>query len=533
MRGILFALLFAAPVFAQNPVTSERLINALKEQQNWLTYWGDYSGSRHRNLDQINTSNVKDLRVEWIFQTGIAGAFQAVPLVVDGVMYFSGGEGTAFAVDARTGRQLWRYKYPLPESKTGFVNGTVNRGLSILAQRVFMAVPNAHVVALDIRTGKLVWEAEMADYTKGYGATVATLVVKDKVIVGITGGEYGIRGFIDAFDAATGKRAWRFYTIPEKSEPGGDTWSGDSWKIGGGATWMAGTYDPALNLLYWPVGNPGPDLHGKDRLGDNLYTASVVALDPDNGKLKWYYQFTPHDTHDWDANETPMLLDLNWKGQPRKLLAQANRNGFFYLLDRVTGEFLQATAFARQTWNKGFDAKGRPIPNPDIEPTPEGNSQCPGLAGATNWMAPSYNPQTGLFYFNVREACDVYFSSPSKYVEGQPFFGSVVRGVTEEREWGLLKAIDPLSGQTKWEFRLDKAPWAGTLSTSGGLVFAGDEDGYFMAADAQTGKILWRMYTGSRIVSSPMTYMIDGRQYIVMPSGAAVLTFALPKDTRP
>lgn len=529
MRTAIVAVLLAGSLFAQNPVTSDRLVNALKEQENWLTYWGDYSGIRHRELNQINTSNVKDLRLDWMFQTGVAGAFQAVPLVVNGVMYFTGGEGTAFAIDAKTGRQLWRYKYPLPEAKSGFVNGTVNRGLSILGQLVYMAVPNAHVVALDIRTGKVVWEAEMADFTKGYGATVATLVVKDKVIVGITGGEYGIRGFVDAFDAATGKHAWRFYTIPAKNEPGGDTWAGDSWKRGGGATWLTGTYDPELNLLYWPVGNPGPDLFGKERAGDNLYTDSIVALNPDTGKLKWHYQFTPHDTHDWDANETPMLLNLNWQGKPRKLLLQANRNGFFYVLDRVTGEFLRATPFARQTWAQGFDSKGRPILKGETEPSPEGNRQCPGLAGATNWMAPSYNPQTGLFYFAVRETCDVFFSSPPKYIEGKPFWGSVFRGVTDEREWGMLKALDPLTGETKWDFRFDKAPWAGTLSTSGGLVFAADEDGYLMAADAKTGTILWRIYTGTRLNTSPITFMLEGRQYLTMGSGSAVMTFALPK----
>ncbi len=528
MKTRMVAIALAALGQLQAQVTYDRLVNAREEQQNWLTYWGDYSAVRHRDLKQVNTSNVKDLRLEWMFQTGVGGTIQAVPLIVDGVMYVTGGEGTAFAIDAKTGRQLWRYKYPLPANKE-FVNGTVNRGLAILGDRVFMAVPNAHVVALDTRTGKLIWEAEMGDYLKGFGATVAPLVVKDKVIVGITGGEYGIRGFLDAYDAATGKRVWRTYTTPTKTEPGGDTWLGDSWRRGGGGTWLTGTFDPALNLLYWPTGNPGPGLYGKERLGDNLYTDSVLALDADTGKMKWHYQFTPHDTHDWDANESPMLLDLDWQGKPRKLLVQANRNGFFYVLDRITGEFLSAKQFARQTWAKGFDAKGKPILNGETEPSPDGNRQCPGLAGATNWMAPSYNPQTGWFYFTVREACDVFFSSPPKYIEGKPFWGSVFRGVTEEREWGLLKAIDPLTGETKWDFRFDKAPWAGTLSTGGGLIFAGDEDGYFMAADAKSGKILWRIYTGSRLVTSAVTYTLDGRQYITMPSGGAVMTYALPK----
>ncbi|HUS06209.1 MAG TPA: PQQ-dependent dehydrogenase, methanol/ethanol family [Bryobacteraceae bacterium] len=531
MKRLLTGLIFMAAALAQDasgPVTAARLTNALKEPQNWLTYWGDYSAIRHRDIKQINTANVKDLRLDWIFQTGQRGAFETVPLVVNGVMYLTGGEGLAYALDAKSGRQLWEYKYSMPQG-IKLCCGTVNRGLALLGDRVFMATPDAHVIALDIHTGKLVWDAEMADYKQGYGATLAPIVVKDKVLAGVSGGEFGIRGFVDAFDAATGRRAWRFYTIPAKGEPGGDSWLAESWKRGGGATWMTGTYDPKLNLVYWGVGNPGPDLYGKERIGDNLYTSSLIALNADTGTLKWHFQFTPHDTHDWDANETPMLLDLPWKGKPRKLVVQTNRNGFYYILDRETGEFLQATAFSRQNWAKGIDPKGRPILNGEIEPSPEGRSMCPGLAGSANWMAPSYNPDTGLFYFPVREQCDVFFSSPPVYIEGKPYWGSVFRGVTEEKEWGLLKAIDPLTGVTKWEFKYYKAPWAGTLSTSGGLVFSGDEDGYLMAFDARSGKLLWRINTGNRLVTAPITYLVEGRQYITMPSGGAVLTFALPE----
>jgi alcohol dehydrogenase (cytochrome c) len=293
---------------------------------------------------------------------------------------------------------------------------------------------------------------------------------------------------------------------------------------------MTGTYDPKLNTLYWGVGNPGPDLAGDTRKGDNLYTCSLVALDPDTGKLKWYFQFTPHDTHDWDAAETPVLLDLNWKGRDRKLVVQANRNAFFYVLDRETGEFLLGKPFARQNWASELDAKGRPILMSHQEPSPEGVRLCPGLAGGTNFMAPSYNPQTKLFYFAVREQCDVYYTNPPVYVEGRPYWGSVSRGVTDEPEWGMLKALDPLTGETKWDFRYVHAPWAGTLSTSGGLIFAGDQDGYLMAFDAGSGKNLWKLYTGSPLVNSPMTYTVNGRQYVTMPSGSAVLTFALPTE---
>lgn len=523
MRSVLWTVLLAASCQAQ--VSFDRIVHAGQEPQNWLTYWGDYGAVRHRDLKEINTTNVKDLRVEWIFQTGQSGAFETVPLVIDGVMYITAANGYAFALDARSGRQLWEYKYNLPAK---LCCGTVNRGMAILLNKLYMATPDAHVIALDARTGHIVWNSEMAPHAKDYGATLAPLVVKDKVVAGVSGGEFGIRGFIDAFDAETGKHAWRFYTVPAKGEPGGETWLADSWLRGGGATWMTGTYDPNLNLLYWGVGNPGPDLYGESRKGDNLYTASLVALDGDTGKLKWHYQFTPHDTHDWDAAETPMLLDLKWKGRDRKLVVQANRNAFFYVLDRESGELLMARPFARQNWAKEIGKDGRPVLLPNIEPSPEGTKLCPGLAGAANWMAPSYNPQTGWFYFPVREQCDVYFSSAPVYVEGKAYWGSVFRGQTEEREWGLLKALDPITGETKWDFRYEHAPWAGTLSTSGGLIFAGDEDGYFMAFDARTGKNLWKLYTGNRLVTAPVTYLVNGRQYVTMPSGAALLTFALP-----
>jgi alcohol dehydrogenase (cytochrome c) len=521
-------LVFAAAAGLPAQVTYERLLNALKEPQNWLTYWGDYTAVRHRDLKQITTANVKDLRMDWMFQTGAPGnAFQTMPLVVDGIMYFTAGGGHAFALDARSGRQLWHYKHVFPAGRR---TSGVNRGFAVLGDVLYMVSLDSNLVALDSRTGRPVWQTEMVPYKAGtYYATIAPLVVKDKVIVGIGGGEQGVRGFLDAYDARTGKRVWRFWTVPGPGEPGGDTWSGDSWKIGGGPTWMTGTFDPKLNTLYWGVGNPGADLYGANRLGDNLYTCSLLAMDPDNGKLKWHFQFTPHDTHDWDAQETPMLLDLKWKGQDRKLVVQANRNAFYYVLDRETGEFLMGKPFARQTWAKELDSKGRPVLMPNSEPTPEGNRQCPGLAGATNWMAPSYNPQTGLFYLAVREQCDVYYSAPPKYIEGKSYWGSVFRGVTDEKESGMLKAMDPLTGETKWDFRYHRAPWAGTLSTSGGLIFAGDEDGYLIAFDAKSGKNLWKFYTGNRLVSSPVTYMVNGRQYIAMPSGGVMMSFALPQ----
>ncbi len=526
VRWIAAATVFAAQLIAQ-PVSFERIRNAENEPGNWLTYWGDYGAQRYRKLNQINTANAKDLRLEWLFQTGQTGAFETVPLVVEGIMYFTAANGYAYALDARSGRRLWEYKYLVPQG-VKLCCGTVNRGLAILDSRLFMVTPDAHLIALEASTGHVLWDTEIASAALSYGATLAPLAIRGKVLVGVSGGENGIRGLIDAYDAVSGTRAWRFWTIPAKEEPGGDTWLADSWKRGGGATWLTGTYDPKLNIVYWGVGNPGPDLFGDVRKGDNLYTASVVALDGDTGKLKWHFQFTPHDTHDWDAAEALMLLDLKWKGRDRKLVVQANRNGFFYVLDRETGEYLMARSFARQNWAKEMDAKGRPITMPNTEPSTAGAHVCPGLAGAANWMAPSFNPETGWFYFPVREQCDVYFAEPPVFVLGKAYWGSMFRGQTEEKEWGLLKALDPLTGETKWDFRYYRAPWAGTLATSGGLIFSGDEDGYLMAFDAKTGRNLWKINTGNRLVTAPITYMVDGRQYVTMPSGAALLTFALP-----
>ena len=514
---------------AASDVTFDRLVHASDYPKEWLSYWGDYSATRFRTLNQINDRNVQKLRVEWIYQTSVQGAFETVPLVVDGVMYFTSGGANAYAIDAASGRELWHYQYRVPE-KARPCCGSQNRGLALLGNKLFMATPDARIVAIDRRNGQLLWNSEIIPAQSIYGASLAPLIVKNKVLVGISGGELGNRGFIDAYYASDGKRAWRFWTVPGKGEPGNETWGGDSWRHGAGATWMTGTYDPSLNLVYWGVGNPGPDLNGDVRPGDNLYTDSLVALDGDTGKLKWHYQFTPHDVYDWDASETPMLLDLPWNGITRKLVVQANRNAFFYVLDRATGEFLMAKPFAPQTWAKGFDAKGRPIKNANVEPSEGGTRVCPQSAGATNWMAPSYSPLTKLFYFNVREGCDVFFSSPPVYQQGKGYWGSIFRGETNERQWGRVTALNPLTGETKWIFKLYQSPWAGTLATSGNLVFAGEEDGYLMAFHAATGQLLWKINTGSRLATSPITYELNGRQYITMPSGSALLTFALPEE---
>jgi alcohol dehydrogenase (cytochrome c) len=511
-------------------VSFARLAHARDDPRNWLTYWGDYHATRFRDLKQINDGNVSKLRLQWMFQTGAPGSFETVPLVVDGVMYFTTPDTSAYAIDARSGRKLWRYQYHIPKD-AHFCCGTVNRGLAILGHRLFMLTPDARLLALDARTGALLWNVEVASSKGGsFGGTEAPLIVKDKVVVGVAAGDYGIRGFLDAYDANTGKRVWRFWTIPGPGEPGRETWGGDSWKHGGGATWMTGTYDPELNTIYWGVGNPAPDMVGSVRPGDNLYSDSLIALDADTGTLKWHYQFTPHDTYDWDATEVPVLLDLPWQGKPRKLVVQANRNAFFYVLDRVTGEFLMAKPFAKQTWTTGIDSKGRPARIPNLDPTPTGTVVCPQCAGATNWMAPSYNRLTGLFYLNVREGCDRYFSQTPVYKEGTSYWATFYRGEPVDGPHGRVTALDPLTGDIKWTFPLLSAPWAGTLTTAGNLVFAGDEDGYLIALQATTGKLLWKVNTGDRLMTSPITYELDGKQYLTMPSGAALLTFALPED---
>jgi alcohol dehydrogenase (cytochrome c) len=505
----------------------EQLLRAMHEPNNWLTYSGNYFGWRYSPLSQINITNVQNLSVQWLFQVEASGRFETTPLVIDGIMYVTGLDNRGFALNARTGQVIWRYQRPLPDTIFGCC-GRVNRGFAAFGNKVFMATLDAHVVALDAKTGNVIWDVKAEDYRHGYGFTLAPLIVKDKVIVGISGGDFGIRGFIEAYEVETGKRVWRFSTIPVSGEPGNETWEGDSWKTGGAAAWLTGTYDPGLNLVYWGTGNPGPDLYGQEREGDNLYSNCVVALDPDTGELKWHFQFTPHDTHDWDATQIPMLLDLKFRGQPRKLLAMANRNGFFYLLDRTNGQFLLGKPFARTTWAKEIRPDGRPavLPNPD--PTPGGNLVCPGAVGATNWMSPSYNPQVGLFYVAVREQCDKYFSSPQPHKDGQLYFGSAAQAVPGDKGWGALRALNPSSGDIRWEFRYYSAPLSGTLSTGGRLVFASNLEGYFIAFDAQTGRQLWHLQTGFGIYASPMTYYVEGKQYVTIPSGSTLIALALP-----
>ncbi len=520
-----FTKIVMAPV--TGGLTYERIRDAAKEPHNWLTYWGDYQSRHYSALKQITPANVGQLQARWVFQFRGQGILEATPIVIDGVMYTTGASGFVFALDARTGRQIWQYQHRVKGNKP-YVTMNVNRGVAVLGNRVFFTTVDAYLVALDAKTGLPLWETEMADVSAGYGGTLAPLAIKDKIIAGISGAEFGIRGFVDAYDPATGKRLWRFYTVPERGEFGSNTWEGESWKIGGGSAWLTGSYDPETDTLYWGVGNPSPDLNGDVRRGDNLFTSSVVALDPATGKRKWHFQFTPHDTHDWDSTEAMVLVDRPFRGQMRKLLLHADRNAFFYVLDRVSGQFLMGKPFARQTWAQGLDDSGRPIVIPGQEPSPEGTVTYPSLWGATNWMAPSYDPASGRLFVTFREAADKYYKEPVKYDAGKLFWGGKTVPHTE-REWGGIKAINPETGNIEWEqkFYIGSLS-AGCLATGGGVVFAGARDGNLMAFDTRSGKLLWRFQTGSQGESSPMSYAVDGKQYVALSAGAVLYAFALP-----
>jgi alcohol dehydrogenase (cytochrome c) len=506
-------------------VTPQRLLDSASEPQNWLMYSGDYAGHRYSTLDQITTANASGLVPKWAYQTMAGGKFETTPLVVDGVLYGTGQDDRAYALDARSGRPIWQYQRALPADIRPCC-GRVNRGLAILGDKVFLGTLDAHVIALDAKTGNVVWDVTAVDYRGGYSFTLAPLAIKNLVIVGISGGEYGIRGFIDAYDAASGERKWRFYTTPAPGEPGNDSWEGDSWKIGGAPAWITGTYDPATNTTFWTTGNPSPSNRGAGRAGDNLYSNTLLALDPDTGKLKWHFQFTKHDEHDYDATEVPVMID---QGSEKHLIVQANRNGFFYIIDRATGKLISSNAYAKVTWSTSKDAEGRPALDKNGSPTLEGNRVCPGAAGATNWMSPTYDPQTKLFYVTAREQCDIFSTAPQAFEKGHAYYGSAYFPNDDaEPFWGALRAIDPLTGALKWEWKHPSPTWSGVLSTAGGLVFTGDAEGNFMALEATSGKVLWHFQCGASVYSSPMSFAVDGKQYVAIAAGSALFTFALP-----
>ncbi len=497
----------------------------------WPTYDGELSGNRYSPLGQIHTGNVERLAPKWMFPLpGAPRALEVTPVVVDGVMYVT-TVNEAYALDARSGREIWHFGRPRTKGMVGDAASGINRGVAVLGDRVFMVTDNAHLLALHRLTGQLLWETEMGDYRQNYGSTSAPLVVDDLVIAGVSGGDEGVRGFLDAYKASTGERVWRFWTVPARGEPGSETWVGRALEHGCAGTWLTGAYDPEAKLLYWPTGNPCPDYNGEERRGDNLYSASVVALDPETGKLKWYYQFTPHDLHDWDATEPLVLVDAVFQGQPRKLLLQGNRNGFFYVLDRLTGKVLLAEPFVRNiTWASGIGPDGRPKLLPGNEPTVEGQRVCPAVAGAANWPSTAFSPQTGLFYFFAEESCNIYSKNDQWWEAGKSFYGGGTRRVPGDNGGGkFLKAIDIQTGKTAWEIA-DVGGGilgSGLMATAGGLIFYGDGRGAFVAADAGSGKLLWHFNTGANWKAGPMTYMVDGNQYVGVAAGSTILAFSL------
>ena len=534
-------------------VTSERLLQGTTNVSDWLMYGGNYESWRFSPLTDIDRHNVKKLQAAWVFQTGIPAQLQASPVVADGVLYLTAAFNSLFAIDAVSGEMLWRYDHPLPKDMR-ICCGPGNRGPAIAGDLLYMGTLDARVVALNRQTGEVVWNSEVDNYRNGFSVTAAPLVVKDKVIIGIAGGEYGIRGYLDAYDAKTGERVWRRYTIPNMGEAGNETWEGDSWKQGGGPTWVTGSYDPEADVLYWATGNPAPDWNGDNREGDNLYTNCVLALNPDTGELKWYFQFTPHDIWDYDGNTGMFLLDVQRGGATVKALAQPNRNGFLYVLDRHSGRFLHGASYVEQlNWAKGLDENGRPQLDPKYVPMKGGNPEliCPGNVGGQNGSyAAAYSPTAHAIFVPTIESCGKMEKATSMFIQGVPFWGG---GPGETQgdlgtAYGHVSAIDPTSGEVKWRYKDTYPLVGGALATAGGLVFTGNQQGYALALDDTTGELLWKFQTGSTVRGQPITYKVGGRQYVAIPSGAgglvvsivgenpniskgsALLVFALPQD---
>ena len=543
----LLYICFIAGLFVSGQVGAQvpydRIVNATAEPENWLTYNGDYMSQRYSRLDQITPDNVTSLELKWILQNQVFGAWQSNPIIVDGVMYVTERPNSVMAVDASTGRVFWKFRHT-PSENARVCCGANNRGVAVLDDRVFMGTLDARLIALDRINGQPLWNAEVADVNLAYSVTMAPLVVKDKIIVGVGGGEYGIRGYVAAFDAETGEQAWKTYTIPGPGEPGHDSWEGDDWEHGGASVWITGSFDPELNLTYWGVGNPGPDWNAGQRPGDNLFSDSVIALDADTGELEWYFQFTPNDGYDYDSVQVPVLADMVWRGEPKKVMMWANRNGYFYVLDRVTGLFLEGKPFVTVNWSSGLDENGRPIPTPQ----PEGMPTYPGNQGGTNWYPPSYSPRTGLFYFSAWENyATIYRAEESEYVPGQAFLGggfsvlapspdaptigigrtNPINNWTDEVGYASLKAMDPQTGEAVWSYNQYDVSDSGMLTTATDLLFTGGREGYFHAIDARSGDLIWNVNLGGQIVMAPVTYMVDGIQYVSVISGNGLSTFAL------
>ncbi|HKW36637.1 MAG TPA: PQQ-binding-like beta-propeller repeat protein [Burkholderiales bacterium] len=501
----------------------------------WLTFAGNYAGHRHSPLSRISKGNARDLRVAWVAQLRSEDAYlEASPIVVSNLMFVSESPDGVVALDPATGRKKWEFRRPLPAGLS-LCCGSVNRGVAILDDSVFVGTLDAHLVAIRAADGRKRWETRVADFQDGYSMTGAPLALRDRVIVGVAGGEFGIRGFVAAYRASDGRLLWKFDTVPGPGKPGHETWAGDSWRIGGAPTWTTGAYDADLNLVYWGVGNPAPPFKNKDRAGANLYSNSVVALDATTGELRWHYQFTPADAHDWDSVQQPVLAEIPWQGQPRSVLLWANRNAFFYALDRKTGEFLFAKPFAKQTWNSGFTAEGRPIPLPEASPTHKGSLAWPTVGGATNWWPPSYDAGRRLMYVPSIDAASIYFAADAQVAKGkEQFLGSTSVYAANQPAEASIKAIEAGTGKVRWTTSLHRGPETlrsvgGVLSTGGGVVIVGHADEFF-ALDSDTGRTLWRMRVGGRINAPPVAYAVGRTQFIAAIAGNALFAFSLPRD---
>jgi alcohol dehydrogenase (cytochrome c) len=515
----------------QRVVLLRRVGNRFRQvtsETEWPNYNGDPRGNRYTSLSQINKANVARLGMTWMFAVPGVGKLEVTPVVVGGLMYLT-GPNECFALDAGSGREIWHYKRPRTPAMS--VSSGANRGVAVADDRVFMQTDNAHLIALNRFTGELLWDTEVADARKNYSASSAPLPAGGLIISGVAGGEHGANGFVAAHEQKTGKEVWRFSTVPRPGEPGSETWEGKDIEHGGAPTWFTGSYDPELDIVYWPTGNPSKEYNGDHRHGDNLYSDCILALERKTGHLKWYYQFTPHDLWDWDATETPVLVDATWQGRSRKLMLQANRNGFFYLFDRRDGTLLLAKPFVKYlTWASGIGPDGRPIKLPNQEPTPGGTKVCPSQDGATNWFSPSFNPVTGLFYVQTFEKCSVYMKSdPGEWKAGRSYLGGSQRTAPTPEPQRILKAIDISTGAIAWILPQPGPAnsWGGTLTTAGGLVIFGEEGGGLMAADAANGNPLWNFQTNQTWKASPMTYMFDNRQFVAVAAGPIVMAFAI------
>ncbi len=541
--AVLAVVLSAGAASAQ--VSFEQLLDAGQDPDNWYMYSGTYMSQRYSTLTQIDSGNVGDLELQWVWQSRSLEKFEATPVVVDGVLYTIQNQDDIVAMDAATGQVYWIYEYE-PHEDARPCCGRLSRGVAILDDALFIGAIDGRAISVDARTGRELWnvQVEGARPEAGYAFTHAPQIVRDKVILGTAGGEFGIRGFIVALDAETGEEAWRFYTIPGPGEPGHETWpqGTDAWMHGGASVWLTGSYDPEHDLTYWGIGNPGPDWNGDEREGDNLYSNSVVALDAETGELAWHFQFSPHDEFDYDAVQIPVLVDMEWEGEDRQLMMWANRNGYFYVLDRVTGEFLFGRPFVEVNWASGLDANGRPIRIPGRVPTREGTLIFPGNQGGTNWYSPSFSPRTELFYIPTwLNYSSNYVKEPDVYVEGETFTGGgprrtgpavrdrYVNFATDEEGFGAVRAIDPRNGELEWQFDMADFTDAGILTTASDVLFSGGRDGYFFALDARTGEQLWRTSVGERVYSGPMTYVVDGRQHVAVAAGNVLFSYALPE----